>query len=110
MLSRYRLPLRDLDALASGLGSATAIAGLQRGPIQPAPHRAARRARRRGAAGHEDALPGFELLSDVQQQNPDAVTEVLGYPFAGSWAARCLRHAQRWRRHPLEASRPTWHT
>src|SRR5437870_4502183 len=29
MLSRYRLPLRDLDALASGLGSATTIAALR---------------------------------------------------------------------------------
>jgi len=91
VLSRYRLPLRDLDALASGLGSATAIAGLR--AAQLSLRLIGLRAVLDAAelAGHEDALPGFELLSDVQQQNPGAVTEVLGYPFAGSWAARCLR-------------------
>lgn len=91
MLSRYRLPLRDLDALASGLGSATTIAGLRAAQLslRLIGLRAVLDAAER--TGHKGALPGFQLLSDVQQQDPNAVTEVLGYPFAGSWAARCLR-------------------
>ncbi len=91
MLSPYRLPLRDLDALASGLGSATTIAALC--AAQLSLRLIALRAVLDAAdrAGHKDSLPGFELLSDVQRQDPGAVTEVLGYPFAGSWAAHCLR-------------------
>ena len=91
MLSRHRLPLRDLDALASGLGSAATIAALR--PAQLSMRLIGLRAVLDEAerTGHKDPLSGFDLLSDVQQQHPGAVTEVLSYPFAGSWAARCLR-------------------
>lgn len=42
-------------------------------------------------AGYKSQLPGFELLCDVQRHDPDAFNTVVGYPFVGSWAARCLR-------------------
>ena len=41
--------------------------------------------------GHKDLLPGFDLLSDIQLQDPGAAAAVLGYPFTGSWVVRCLR-------------------
>jgi HEXXH motif-containing protein len=91
MLTRHRLPLRDLDALASGLGSEATIAALR--PAQLSMRLVALRAVLDEAerAGHSHHLPGFDLLSQVQQQCPGEVAEVLGYPFIGSWAARCLR-------------------
>ncbi|MGD0926311.1 MAG: HEXXH motif domain-containing protein [Streptosporangiaceae bacterium] len=91
MLTRHRLPAADLDALASGLGSAATIAGLR--PAQLSMRLIALRAVLDAAerAGHENHLPGFDLLSKVQERHPGPVAEVLGYPFIGSWAARCLR-------------------
>ncbi len=91
MLTSHRLPLCDLDALASGLGSHATIAALR--PAQASLRMIGLRAVLDAAehAGYKDHLVGFDLLSDVQQQNPGAVAGVLGYPFVGSWLARCLR-------------------
>ena len=91
MLSPHRLPLRDLDALASGLGSAATIDALR--PAQASVRLIGLRAVLDAAehAGYKEHLAGFDLLSDVQQQNPGAVAGVLGYPFIGAWVARCLR-------------------
>jgi HEXXH motif-containing protein len=91
MLSPHRLPLRSLDALASGLGSPSTIAALR--PAQASLRLIGLRALLDVSerAGLKDHLAGFELLSDVQQQNPDLAAEVLSYPFVGSWVAHCLR-------------------
>ena len=91
MLTPYRLPGRDLDALAAGLGSPATIAELRR--TQTSLRLIGLRAVLDAAehAGYKEHLAGFNLLSDIQQEKPAAVTEVLGYPFVGSWVARCLR-------------------
>jgi HEXXH motif-containing protein len=91
MLSMHRLPLREFDALASGLGSATTIAALRSAQLSLRfiGLRAVLDAAER--VGHKGTLPGIGLLSDVQQQDPSVVIEVLRYPFAGSWLACCLR-------------------
>ena len=89
MLSMHRLPLREFDALASGLGSATTIAALRSAQLSLRfiGLRAVLDAAER--VGHKGTLPGIGLLSDVQQQDPSVVIEVLRYPFAGSWLACC---------------------
>ena len=87
----HRLTGTDFDALAAGLGSASAIAALR--SVQLSRRLIALRTILDMAemAGHKDPLPGFDLLSEVQKADAGVVSDVLGYPFIGSWAARCQR-------------------
>src|SRR5580704_16669049 len=95
MLNTYRLASADFDALATGLGSPSAIGTL----------RSAHLSRRliglravldtAGRAGYKDACPGFDLLSEIQQTDAAAVADILGYPFTGTWVAHCLRQLDR---------------
>jgi HEXXH motif-containing protein len=91
MLSAHTLPRRELDLLASGLGSAATIAMLRTTQISRrlVGLRAALDAAAR--AGYKEPLPGFELLAHVQRQCPDMAAEALEYPLVGSWVAHCLR-------------------
>jgi len=91
VLSSHLLPARDFDALATGLGSAATIGLLRATQYSKCllMLRAVLDAAER--AGYKEAIPGIELLADVQRQAPGAVAEVLGYPLTGAWAAHCLR-------------------
>jgi len=91
MLTRYRLPLQDLDELAAGAGSPATIAALR--STQHSRRLILLRALLDAAeqCSHKDLLAGFELLCQAEHHDPAAAAEALGYPFAGSWAAHCLR-------------------
>ncbi len=94
MLNRHRLSAPDFSALSMGLGSASTIAALRSAQFswRLIGLRAVLDAAER--TGHGDVAglsAGLDLLSSVQQHDDDAVAVVLGYPFAGAWAAHCLR-------------------
>lgn len=90
-LPKHRLASTDFDSLAAGFGSPDTIAVLT--SAQLSRRLIALRAVLDAAekAGHKDALPGLDLLIEVQRADPAAVTTVLRYPFTGSWLAYCLR-------------------
>jgi HEXXH motif-containing protein len=90
-LPKHRLASTDFDALAAGFGSPDTMAVLT--SAQLSRRLIALRAVLDSAerAGHKDALPGLDLLIEVQRVDPAAVTAVLHYPFTGSWLAHCLR-------------------
>jgi uncharacterized protein len=93
-LRPHRLSREMFAALAAGGGTRTAVGALAdveyskrllllRGVVE-----------RSAATGHPeaaDAARGFQLLSDLQDQAPAAVDDVLRYPSTGAWAQRTVR-------------------
>ncbi len=94
MLSYHCLSGRDFETLAAGLGSASTIAALRSAQISRRLVGLRAVLDRAEDAGYGEApgfTSGFDLLIQVQGGNPVAVTDVLSYPFIGSWLASCLR-------------------
>ncbi len=90
----HALPGDEFDALAAGLGGATAVAclagsqrSLGRGLLGAIRDRAAA-----GASPDADAArAGWDLLTGIDRTNPAAVDHVLAHPYVRAWGVPCLR-------------------
>ena len=94
---RHLLPVAAFDLLSAGPGDAAAMKALAH----------SRRLVNRvlvahvasavdGSSGKEgelrrSATEGWELLTTLDREQPDAVSDVLAYPYVQAWAAHCLR-------------------
>lgn len=90
----HDLPSGAFDSLAAGPGDSTVIASLAEAQLSMTRvlvGRVAARARSgRGDLGRI-AAAGWDLLSELDAERPEAVREILTHPYTRAWAARCLR-------------------
>ncbi len=87
----HGLARADFDTLAAGLGSASTIGALASAGLSRRMMMLRAMLDAAEQAGHKEAVPGFDLLTEVQRSDPAAVNAVLCYPLTGSWLAHCLR-------------------
>jgi uncharacterized protein len=89
-IPHHRMTRELFDALARGQGGAEAIGELA--AAQYSKHLILLRGVREAARpGDRLAADGYELLAQVQRQNPDAAEFVIRHPPVGAWALRTLR-------------------
>jgi len=93
----HSLPAGAFDLLAAGAGDPTAMASLA--DARWSVTRALVAAVAAGLDGKRGdlqraAADGWRLLSELDVERPEAVREVLTYPYVQAWAARCLAPAQ----------------
>jgi len=92
----HELPHGEFSALARG-GGGDAIARLvaaQRSRHRILVRAVAELARQGSGSGRGVALAGYDLLSQVEQQEPGAADAVISYPSVGVWALHTLRNDQ----------------
>ena len=91
---QHEIPATELRELAAGFGGREALGHLRRAQrslqraLVAAVHEAA--AGLGPSAGGASARAGWELLTRVEADRPQAVDAVLGYPYTRVWAVRCL--------------------
>jgi uncharacterized protein len=89
----HRMPRELFVALARGGGGDRAVRELA--AAQYSKHVILIRGVRGAApSGDRFAVPGYQLLSEVQRQAPAAFEAVISYPSVGAWALRTLRSDQ----------------
>jgi uncharacterized protein len=93
-LERHTLPHGGFELLSSGPGDMVTMAALAESnwSITRALV-AAVGSRAHDDGGHElsrAAIEGWMLLAQLDEEHPQAVREVLTYPYVRAWAARCL--------------------
>jgi uncharacterized protein len=94
--ARHGLSIEAFDLLAAGPGDRAAMAVLT--DMRYSDNRGllgvlAARLRGRGGPLALAAAEGWRLLFALDAEHPEAVREVLSYPYVQSWATRCLRLA-----------------
>jgi uncharacterized protein len=91
--SAHQLAGDQFDALAAGFGDAGAVGQLASG--QRSRLRAQLQLLRGGAdaAADQEFLAGWELLTQVERDAPQAFDLVLAHPYVRTWADRCLAAA-----------------
>jgi uncharacterized protein len=91
--SHHRMPRELFGELARGGGGAGAVRQLA--AAQYSKHLILILGVREAAPpGDRFAVPGYQLLSEVQRKAPAAAEAVISYPSVGSWALRTLRGDQ----------------
>ena len=106
----HSIPGAELDALACGYGDEAAIrhlTGAQRSvrrALVAAVHEAAAMLPKGVSASHVEA--GWDLLTRVDGERPEAVDAVLAHPYVRVWAASCLEGLRAGRSPGQSASGP----
>jgi uncharacterized protein len=93
----HALPEGAFDALAAGPGDSRAMASLAEARWSVTRALVAAVASSLDGSGGDlgqAAAEGWMLLAELDAQQPEAVREVLTYPYVQEWATRCLRPAQ----------------
>jgi uncharacterized protein len=93
----HALPEGAFDALAAGPGDSRAMASLAEARWSVTRALVAAVASSLDGTGGDlgrAAAEGWVLLADLDAERPEAVREVLTYPYVQEWATRCLRPAQ----------------
>jgi uncharacterized protein len=91
--SHHRMPREVFRELARGGGGASAVGELA--AAQYSKHLILIRGVLEAAVpGDPFAMPGCQLLAEVQRRAPAAAEEVISYPSVGAWALRTLRGDQ----------------
>jgi len=91
---RHGLPPGAFDSLSAGPGDIAVITSLAEAQLSMTRILVARvAAPARGGRGDlgRMAAAGWDLLSGLDAERPEAVREILTHPYTRAWAARCLR-------------------
>jgi HEXXH motif-containing protein len=92
-IAHHPMPRETFQALARGDGGSAAIRELA--AAQYSKHLILLRGVREAArAGSRDEAPGYRVLAEAQQRDPQAVEAVITHPSVGAWALRTLRGDQ----------------
>ena len=95
LTARHVLPAAALDLLSAGPGDVAAMEALadSRCSVNRAlvAHVASAALDGRNGELRRAAAEGWELLTALDREQPDVVSDVLAYPFVQAWAAHCLR-------------------